>query len=311
MTAITGRSANELFLAAVTKVLAEGRRSAPRGMTTQELIGVTLTLAEPRRRLIGIPPVRILNPAFAAAEAIWILSGSDESWICDYNARMADYADGGVLLGAYGPRVRRWAGSIDQLDQVRATLTGDPDTRRAVVQLYDPARDGKGHKDVPCTLGYRFFLRDGALDMHTTMRSQDLWLGFCYDLFTATVLHELMAAWVGARLGVYRHQVDSLHLYTEHLPLAHSLPAEAEPSPVMPRLAAGWDGFDGLLAAVLASDLTGHQGWDQFGAVMRSYRVWKTGDHPDAREVARQIDGPLGDALSCWYDHLAAQEVPS
>ncbi len=52
--------------------------------------------------------------------------------------------------------------------------------------------------------GYRFFLRDGRLHMHTTMRSQDVWLGFCYDIFTATMLQELLAGWLGAELGSYR-----------------------------------------------------------------------------------------------------------
>jgi thymidylate synthase len=36
--------------------------------------------------------------------------------------------------------------------------------------------------------------------MHTTMRSQDLWMGFCYDIFAATVLHEVLAGWPGAQL---------------------------------------------------------------------------------------------------------------
>jgi hypothetical protein len=57
------------------------------------------------------------------------------------------------------------------------------------------------HKDMPCTLGYRFYLREGRLHVHTTMRSQDLWLGFCYALFAATVLQELLAGWLGVGVG--------------------------------------------------------------------------------------------------------------
>jgi thymidylate synthase len=182
-----------------------GRPAAPRQMATLEVLGASLCLTDPRRRLVDVPPVRVLNPAFAAAEAMWILSGSDDPWICQYNRRLAEYADEGRLMGAYGPRLRRWHGMIDQLAQVRALLAGDRDSRRAVIQLFDPATDFRGYKDVPCTLGYRFFLRDGWLHMHTTMRSQDLWLGFCYDIFTATLLQELLAGWLGAGLGEYRH----------------------------------------------------------------------------------------------------------
>ncbi|WP_234401954.1 thymidylate synthase [Thermobifida halotolerans] len=211
--------------------MSEGSLVSPRGSATREVLGAHLHLRDPRRRLVSLPPVRIPNPAFAVAEAVWILSGSDDAWIFDYNRRLTEFADDGVLRGAYGPRLRRWRGAVDQLDRVRRLLLEDPDTRRAVIQLYDPGRDSVLNKDVPCTLGFRFLLRDGRLRMHTTMRSQDLWLGFCYDIFTFSVLHELMAHWVGAELGEYHHQVDSLHLYAKHWDAAARLPVDPAPHP--------------------------------------------------------------------------------
>ena len=66
-----------------------------------------------------------------------------------------------------------------------------------MIQLLDPETDCGDYKGVPCTLGYRFFLRDGLLHMHTTMRTQDLWLGFCYDIFSATIMQDLLADWLG------------------------------------------------------------------------------------------------------------------
>jgi thymidylate synthase len=36
---------------------------------------------------VDVPPARVINPAFAAAEAAWILSGSDDPWIYLYNER--------------------------------------------------------------------------------------------------------------------------------------------------------------------------------------------------------------------------------
>ncbi|MGH3282200.1 MAG: thymidylate synthase [Trebonia sp.] len=215
---LTAGSASELFAQACQAVLAAGRPAAPRGLATTEVLGAVLTLTDPRRRLVDLPPARVINPAFAVAEAMWILSGSDDRWIYLFNERLADYADDGRLMGAYGPRLRRWHGTTDQLAQARQALTADPGTRRAVIQLYDPEADALGHKDVPCTLGYRFFLRDGLLHMHTTMRSQDLWLGFCYDIFTTTILQELLAGWLGAGLGSYRLSIDSLHLYDRDIP---------------------------------------------------------------------------------------------
>ena len=195
-----------------------GHPAAPRGLPTIEVLGASLTLTNPRRRLVDVPPARVINPAFAAAEAVWILSGSDDPWIYLYNERLADYADDGRLMGAYGPRLRRWHGTVDQLARVRQQLTDDPGPGARSSSCSIPKPTARDHKDVPCTLGYRFFLRDGLLHMHTTMRSQDLWLGFCYDIFTATIMQELLAGWLGAGLGSYWLCVDSLHLYDHDLP---------------------------------------------------------------------------------------------
>jgi thymidylate synthase len=209
-------------------------------------------------------------------------------------------------MGAYGPRLRDWAG-VDQLDVTRRRLHRDSASRRAVIQLYDPARDSGAHKDVPCTLNYRFYLRGGQLEMHTSMRSQDLWLGFCYDIFTATVLHELMAGWLGVDLGIYHHHVDSLHLYVKHLNAARTLPAGVEPGPVMPPLRTPWDGFDALLHQVQDGEAPVLVGWAEFAQVMRSYRIWKAGDRADARALAAATAGPLARGLEGWYDHLERQ----
>src|ERR1022692_1821790 len=265
---LTAGSASELFVEACRAVLATGQQIAPRGMPTIEVLGASLTLTDPRRRIVDVPPARVINPAFAAAEAAWILSGSDDPWIYQFNERLADYADNGRLMGAYGPRLRRWHGRIDQLAQARQLLAADPGTRRAVIQLFDPEADTRGHKDVPCTLGYRFFLRDGLLHMHTTMRSQDLWLGFCYDIFTATILQEFLAGWLGAGLGSYQLTIDSLHLYAHDVPKAQRVPSAAEPGPQMAGLATAWETLDDVLASVIDGIPLPDQGLAELACVL-------------------------------------------
>jgi thymidylate synthase len=307
---LTADSASELFAQACRAVLATGRPTAPRGLPTIEVLGASLTLTDPRRRLVDVPPARVINPAFAVAEAAWILSGSDAPWIYTYNERLADYADNGRLMGAYGPRLRRWHGTTDQLAQALKTLADDPGTRRAVIQLYDPDADTRGHKDVPCTLGYRFFLRDGRLHMHTTMRSQDLWRGFCYDIFTATILQELLAGWLGAELGSYLLCVDSLHLYAQDVPRAQRLPAAISPGTPMPSLATPSQTFDDLLASVVNGRPPAHPGWAELALVMSSYRTRKAGDHPAAQSLAASHPGPMAAALSRWYGHLDTDTQP-
>jgi thymidylate synthase len=308
MMSLTSGSANELYAAVCREVLATGHRTSPRRMETTEVLGAHLCLADPRRRYVDLPPARLLNPAFAVAEALWILSGSDDPWIYTYNRSLVRYADNGRLQGAYGPRIRRWRGNLDQLAHVRDLLERDPETRQAVIQLYDPQRDTHGHRDVPCTLNYRFFLRAGRLDMHTTMRSNDVWLGLPYDLFTATLLQELMAGWLGAELGSYHHHVDSLHLYAEHYPQAAGIagmPIDA--SPQMPATHAPAAGLTEFLSSVVAGVVQADGSWQDFAAVLASYRTWAGGDRPAAQVSAAAIGGQLGGALRRWYSHLDAR----
>ncbi|MFC5188094.1 thymidylate synthase [Actinomadura harenae] len=306
-------SASRLWRDTVAAVLDQGRLCSPRGLATWEAVGAHLTLTRPRRRLVCLPEHRVINAAFAAAETVWILAGVDAPWIYSYNDQLRRYTDGEILRGAYGPRLRAWGrsgpdssvGQVDQLDQARRELLDDPDTRRAVIELWNPAVDHQGYRDVPCTLGYQFLIRDGRLDMHTRMRSQDLWLGFCYDIFAATVLHELMAWWVGAELGDYHHHVTSLHLYDEHLTRARALPqAWASPEvPQMPPLALPWEDLDAVLRDVITGTCA-RPGWTEFTEVMRSYRIFKAGDRADARAVAVADGGPFTGGLLAWYDYL-------
>ena len=250
------------------------------------------------------------SPAFAVAEAIWILSGSDDPWIYEYNKKLLLYADDGVLRGAYGPRLRRWGGELDQLATIVETLRMDPDSRRAVIQLYDPARDGSGNKDVPCTLGFRFHLRGGRLNMSTTMRSQDVWLGLPYDVFTFTVIQELVAGWLGAELGDYHHHVDSLHLYESDIEKAVQVTRGESTEPAdFPALTLAWDDLDRTLAAVRDGETTGHSGWDAMSRALSAYLLWRSGQPDEGRAVATEAGEVLNAALQDWFDVHASRQA--
>ncbi len=310
MIVLTADNANTLFTSACRAITDFGEPVSPRGMATTEILGAHLRLTQPRRRFVDVPPLRLLNPAFAVAEALWILSGSDGDWIFQYNRALTRYADDGILRGAYGPRMRRWNG-IDQLDRTRQLLQQDPDSRQAVIQLYDPQRDTLGHRDVPCTLGYRFYLRRGRLHMHTTMRSQDVWLGFPYDIFTNTLIQELLAGWLGADLGDYHHHIDSLHLYAEHASAAEQLAHDPNPSPVMPEVAIPWNIADQVLRNTITEPPTRGLtvAWAAFADILASYRAWTTGHRDHARTLLTHTDSDLARALERWYDHLASIQV--
>jgi NAD(P)-dependent dehydrogenase (short-subunit alcohol dehydrogenase family) len=136
------------------------------------------------------------------------------------------------------------------------------------------------------------------------VRSQDLWLGFCYDIFTATILQELLAGWLGAQPGSYLLSVDSLHLYAHDLPKAQRLPAAAAPGVPMAPLITPWESLDDLLASVISGTAPARSGWADLARVLASYRTRKAGDHHTARATVASSPSPLAAALCRWYDRL-------
>jgi len=240
-------SADVLYQVAINACLNYGDPVAPRGQPTHELLGPTFVLKDARKNLITIPDRR-LNYAFSVAEWLWMLLGRrDVATIGYFNKNIAAFSDDGVTFaGAYGPAFRA------QLDYVVDVLRRDHDTRQAVLTFWKPAPGPS--KDVPCTVSIQFFIRDGRLHAHGYMRSNDVWLGFPYDLFNFTQLQAYVAACVGAEVGAYRHTVGSFHLYdrnrTDAVRVADSnLIDEAARSPQLTTLPADFEAVFEQLAA--------------------------------------------------------------
>jgi thymidylate synthase len=310
MRVVEGTTVDELFTRAIGLILEEGKPCAPRGIATREIYPVTLSLRNPRARVLRVGG-RTINPAFAVAETLWILSGTDEPWIFDFNARLRNYADDGRLAGAYGPRLRAFGSRIDQLAGARSKLVEDPDTRQAVIQILDPATVRPGHRDVPCTLSYRFLLRDKRLTAFCTMRSQDAWLGLPYDVFVGTVIQELMASWVGAEVGEYHHTVDSLHLYESDLSAARAIVTSSAAPREMQPLSCPWHELDRVVSDAIGNRLPPDHSFAPLMLAMESYRQWKSGRRDITTTMVSMVGGPLQDALERWYRSIAERGTAS
>lgn len=228
---------------------------------------VTITYSHPTERVL-INRARCANPFFHIYEALWMLAGrNDIKPLCFYNKKMLDYSDDVVTQnGAYGYRWRHaWTtgegrmleDNVDQLKVLIDHLTADPNSRRAVLQMWNveddllkigsslKPLDGTGlhneylpaSKDVCCNLSVMFSMREATktalgdpsqsaggkpfhdsvtrcLDMTVVNRSNDgVWgmLGANYVHFT--FLQEYMAARLGAKVGLYHHITNNLHVY--------------------------------------------------------------------------------------------------
>jgi len=199
-------NAEDLFLEGLA-LCKRGRLVAPRRTTTLEAFdSVAFELTNPLNNLIT-NPYRKLNYTFGLMESVHMWNGiNDVAAISFYNKEMAKFSDDGeTFFGAYGPRF------ASQLPHVLSSLNKDRDSRQAVVSLWRPSPPQT--KDTPCTILLHFMIRNFLLELTVYMRSNDIWLGFPYDLTNFTRIQGAVAAELGVGLGVYRHIVGSLHLY--------------------------------------------------------------------------------------------------
>jgi len=192
----------------IEHVIARGRPVSPRGMPTLEVPDVVVRLDNPFFAL-ALGSTRKINLAIAAAETVQLIGGFlDPQLLTSVSKNFEQFMDDGTFHGGYGERIG------DQMLRAAQKLVTDHSTRQAVIQLWDKDKDNEsGYHDYPCTLSLVFQVRDDKLELHTTMRSNDVWLGFPYDVFQFTQLQITMARVLGFGIGPYYHHAVSLHLY--------------------------------------------------------------------------------------------------
>ena len=156
---------------------------------------------------------------YAEAEWQWYLSGDRNTKrlgelygkIPEIWRHMAD--EDGNVNSNYGWQWQR----DDQLDNVVAMLKQNPKTRQAAISIYDAKEINYGHytHDTPCTYAVQFTILDDKLNMCVTMRSNDLWYGFCNDQYCFSRLQSLVANKLNIEIGTYYHFAHNLHLYND------------------------------------------------------------------------------------------------
>ena len=143
--------------------------------------------------LTGIPNIAMLGEIYGKVPEIW--------------KRMADKE--GYVNSNYGYQWER----ENQLEKVIEKLKDNPKTRQATISIYDGKEIERYDNDTPCTYAIQFTILNGHLNMCVTMRSNDLWYGFCNDQYCFSKLQELVATKVGLPIGTYYHFAHNFHLY--------------------------------------------------------------------------------------------------
>ena len=209
-------NANEAFEYFYKTISKHGTKFAD----TRAMFNVGFTIMKPEVRII-IDDKRKWNKDYAEAEWQWYLSGDRSisklgelyGTVPMIWQRMAD--NQGNVNSNYG---WQWIRN-DQIGEVINILKNYRETRQACISIYDGKEIDKYTYDTPCTYAIQFTILDNKLHMCVTMRSNDLWYGFCNDQYQFSKLQELIANEINMEIGTYYHFAHNLHIYSDKLGL--------------------------------------------------------------------------------------------
>jgi len=208
------RNANEAYEYVHDQILQHGVAFGD----TKALFNVGFYITDPKDRKI-VNRERGWLEEYAEAEWQWYLSGDrniaklgdlygkvPEIW-----KRMAN--TNGNVNSNYGWQWNR----NDQLGSIIYQLKNNKDTRQACISIYDGKEIQDYEHDTPCTWAVQFTIVNNRLDMCVTMRSNDLWYGFCNDQYQFSKLQEMVSKQLNIETGVYYHFAHNMHLYNDKI----------------------------------------------------------------------------------------------
>lgn len=230
MHTIYARNVNDALIHGVELLRRDGIHNESRaGEVLRYPSPVTTVYRHPTERVL-FHAWRDANPFFHLVEAVWMLAGRDDiRSLTPYVARMKDFSDDGETQpGAYGKRWRDHRSEgypiwPDQLDWVVNRLRNDPNDRRAVISMWDPATDcdaaDADGRDVPCNLTALPWAQGGRLHLTVFCRSNDIiWGAYGANAVHFSVLLEYLAGRLGLEVGTYTQISNNFHGYLNTMP---------------------------------------------------------------------------------------------
>lgn len=183
---------------------------------TKALFNIGFEILNPMDNKINTPWRKWKN-SYAIKEWEWYLSGDKSALeISKFASIWKNMMDeNGEVQSNYGWQWNR----NDQLNKIIERLKSKPNTRHAVLSIYDGKEIENYKYDTPCTLNIGFQIINNKLNMTVTMRSNDLIYGFCNDQYCFSKLQEMVANELNLEVGTYFHFVFNLHIYYRHFKL--------------------------------------------------------------------------------------------
>lgn len=105
---------------------------------------------------------------------------------------------------------------IDQLQGVIDQIKKDPNSRRLIVNAWNPA-EVDGMALPPCHVLYQFYVMDGKLSCKLYQRSVDAFLGAPFNIASYALLTHMVAHICNLEVDEFIHTFGDLHLYNNQL----------------------------------------------------------------------------------------------
>jgi len=122
----------------------------------------------------------------------------------------------------YGPRI------LSQLPLIEKELREKPDTRRAVIMILDSEDlnllDKNESLEFPCTDSATFFIRNGKLNVHVHMRSQNMGQVIKLDMYLWGRFTCELSERLNIEPGKFSSSVVSAHIFKKDFEYLQSLP---------------------------------------------------------------------------------------
>lgn len=171
------------------------------------------------------------------SELLWFISGSSnrnalrairwgsEHYDNDNKPTIWDgnYEDQGKKLGYHdgylGPVYGyqwRFANGVDQLVNVEKQIRENPDSRRIILDAWNPADIDKMSLP-PCHVLQHWWVENGVLSLQVYQRSVDSFLGFPFNVASYAMLIHMMAKVTNTQPGELIMSLGDTHIYLDHI----------------------------------------------------------------------------------------------
>lgn len=157
-----------------------------------------------------------------------------------YGTQWRDWSTQPACRIVDGNQIERVWQPLDQIAIALHTLRNNPESRRIIVNAWNPAELDQACLP-PCHVLFQLLPRsDGTLHMTMYQRSCDMFLGVPFNIASYALLLELFAAWSGRTAATLTMFLADAHIYVNHIDQVKEQ-LSREPMP-LPRLLLRMDG---------------------------------------------------------------------